>query len=52
MFALVEYNTLLITSLASCRYSLLRAGLNLLESATAKGEPGSLLSVDVIDTTD
>lgn len=52
MLALVEYNTFLITSLASCKYSLLRAGLNLLGSVPAKGEPGSLLSVDDIDTTD
>lgn len=48
MFALVEYKTFLITSLASCKYSLLRARLNLTES----GEPGSILSVDVDDTSD
>ena len=48
MFALVEYNTFLITSLASCKYSLLRARLNL----TGSGELGSILSVDVDDTSD
>lgn len=52
MFDLVEYKTFLITSLASCKYSLLRAGLNLLWSLTAPGEAGSLPSVEDIDTTD
>lgn len=52
MFDLVEYNTFLITSLASCRHSLLRAGLNRLTSVTTRGDPGSLLSVDDIETTD
>ena len=52
MFDLVEYNTFLITSLASCRHSLLRAGLNRLTSVITRGDPGSLLSVDDIETTD
>lgn len=52
MFDLVEYSTFLITSLASCRHSLLRAGLNRLTSVTTRGDPGSLLSVDDIETTD
>ena len=52
MFDLVEYKTFLITSLASCKYSLLRAGLNLLWSLAVPGEPGSLPSVEDIDTTD
>lgn len=47
----MEYNTFLITSLASSKDSLLRSGLTLAASL-APGEPGSLLSVDDIDTTD
>ena len=52
MFDLVAYKTFLITSLASCKYSLLRPGLNLLWSLVAPGEGGSLPSVEDIDTTD
>ena len=50
-FDLVEYSTFLITSLASSKVSLLRSGLTPTASL-APGEPGSLLSVDDIDTTD
>lgn len=52
IFERVENNTFLITSLASCKYSLLRAGLNWLAPPVVGGEPGSLPSVDDIDTID
>ena len=52
IFERVENNTFLITSLASCKYSLLRAGLNWMAPPDVGGEPGSLPSVDDIDTID